>query len=156
MLPSDSLMASPLHPVHAASICCHIPIRAYERLPQGLTTCPAAHFVTSDITPFLSHTFRCRYGRRRMQVVGFLALVLLFGTCGVAFPTLTASSRGLMTFQALYFLSSFFNQVKAVGAKVANPGWGLRAQGPVLGCITVQCSTVLMYTVSWVTQDRSV
>lgn len=46
-----------------------------------------------------------------MQVVGFLALAVLFGTCGIAFPTLTASSSGLMAFQALYFLSSFFNQV---------------------------------------------
>lgn len=35
----------------------------------------------------------------------------LFFICGVAFPTLVASSTGLRTFQALYFLSSFWNQV---------------------------------------------
>lgn len=50
------------------------------------------------------------YGRRRMQMVGFLMLFVLFLACGVAYPSLLASASGLHAFQALYFLSSFFNQ----------------------------------------------
>lgn len=67
------------------------------------------------VLPVLSITLSlapCRYGRLRMQSFGFLALALLFGICGVAFPALTANSSGLMAFQALYFLSSFWNQVR--------------------------------------------
>lgn len=45
-----------------------------------------------------------------MQAVGFLAMTALFCVCGAAFPILTASKPGLMTFQALYFLTSFWNQ----------------------------------------------
>jgi MFS family permease len=50
------------------------------------------------------------YGRCRMQNIGFIMMFVLFLICGVAFPTLTASETGLRAFQALYFLSSFFNQ----------------------------------------------
>lgn len=50
------------------------------------------------------------YGRRRMQEYGFLAMFALFLTCAIAYPTLLASQAGLHAFQALYFLSSFFNQ----------------------------------------------
>jgi len=50
------------------------------------------------------------YGRRRMQMVGFVMLFLLFLICGAAHPLLLASPSGLRAFQALYFLSSFFNQ----------------------------------------------
>jgi hypothetical protein len=50
------------------------------------------------------------YGRQRMQTIGFMMMFVLFLICGVAYPTLTASSAGLHAFQALYFLSSFFNQ----------------------------------------------
>jgi MFS family permease len=50
------------------------------------------------------------YGRRRMQEYGFLAMFVLFLICGAAYPTLLASQSGLYAFQALYFLSSFFNQ----------------------------------------------
>lgn len=52
----------------------------------------------------------CRYGRQRMQTIGFMMMFVLFLICGVAYPTLTASAVGLHAFQALYFLSSFFNQ----------------------------------------------
>ena len=50
------------------------------------------------------------YGRRRMQSFGFLMMFLLFLACGAAYGPLTASKAGYMGFQALYFLSSFFNQ----------------------------------------------
>jgi MFS family permease len=50
------------------------------------------------------------YGRRRLQMVGFCMLFALFLVCAVAYPTLLASTQGLHAFQALYFLSSFFNQ----------------------------------------------
>lgn len=66
-----------------------------------------------------------RYGRLRMQSTGFLMMFGLFFICGVAFPTLVASSTGLRTFQALYFLSSFWNQV---GGKTLMKG-GVGGQG---------------------------
>lgn len=50
------------------------------------------------------------YGRCRMQSNGFIAMFVLFLVCGVAYSTLTSSETGLRAFQALYFLSSFFNQ----------------------------------------------
>lgn len=45
-----------------------------------------------------------------MQCVGFLAMAVLFGICAAAYPSLLSSNNGLMAFQALYFLSSFWNQ----------------------------------------------
>jgi hypothetical protein len=51
------------------------------------------------------------YGRLRMQSNGFFMMFVLFITCGLAFPWLTASAQGLRVFQFLYFLSSFWNQV---------------------------------------------
>ncbi|GBF93836.1 proton phosphate symporter [Raphidocelis subcapitata] len=50
------------------------------------------------------------WGRRRMQSFGFFMLFLLFLTVGAGYPALTASTAGYRAFQALYFLSSFFNQ----------------------------------------------
>jgi hypothetical protein len=50
------------------------------------------------------------YGRLRLQMVGFFMLFALFLVCGAAYPILIASPQGLHAFQALYFLSSFFNQ----------------------------------------------
>lgn len=45
-----------------------------------------------------------------MQEYGFLMMTLLFGLCAALYPILLASPSGLHAFQALYFLSSFFNQ----------------------------------------------
>jgi hypothetical protein len=50
----------------------------------------------------------CRYGRRRMQNVGFIMMFVLFLICGVAFPQLRGSTTGLHVFQFLYFFSSFW------------------------------------------------
>ena len=50
------------------------------------------------------------YGRRLMQSLGFWMMFILFLICGAAFGPLTASKAGYRAFQALYFLSSFFNQ----------------------------------------------
>lgn len=51
-----------------------------------------------------------RYGRRRMQAVGFLAMAALFLACGAGYGPLTSSAAGYRALQALYFLTSFFNQ----------------------------------------------
>jgi hypothetical protein len=45
-----------------------------------------------------------------MQEIGFLMMFVLFLICGAAYPVLLASQQGLYAFQALYFMSSFFNQ----------------------------------------------
>jgi hypothetical protein len=50
------------------------------------------------------------YGRKRMMGVGFLMMSLLFLVCGAAFGPLTSTTAGLHAFQALYMLSSFWNQ----------------------------------------------
>lgn len=39
-----------------------------------------------------------------------MMMFILFLICGAAYPTLLASQQGLYAFQALYFMSSFFNQ----------------------------------------------
>ncbi|KAK9839247.1 hypothetical protein WJX81_004005 [Elliptochloris bilobata] len=49
-------------------------------------------------------------GRRRMQVMGFAWLLILFLACGLAFAPLTGSAAGLRGFQTLYFVSSFWAQ----------------------------------------------
>jgi hypothetical protein len=46
-----------------------------------------------------------------MQSNGFFMMFVLFLTCGLSFPQLTASAQGLRVFQFLYFFSSFWNQV---------------------------------------------
>eukprot|EP00798_Chlamydomonas_sp_ICE-L_P032550 gene32550-17267_t len=50
------------------------------------------------------------YGRRRMQNVGFAAMFILYLTCYLKYEYLTSSKSGLSIFQAIYYLSSFFNQ----------------------------------------------
>ncbi|KAI8468145.1 MAG: major facilitator superfamily domain-containing protein [Monoraphidium minutum] len=50
------------------------------------------------------------YGRQRMQTFGFTMMFILFLICGAAYKQLTSSAAGYHAFQALYFLSSFFNQ----------------------------------------------
>ncbi|KIZ06012.1 Inorganic phosphate transporter PHO84 [Monoraphidium neglectum] len=50
------------------------------------------------------------YGRRKMQAVGFFMVAALCMACGAGYHALTASTAGYHAFQALYFLSSFFNQ----------------------------------------------
>jgi hypothetical protein len=42
------------------------------------------------------------YGRRIMQGVGFVMMFILFGICGVAYPTLTASDAGYRAFQVFF------------------------------------------------------
>ena len=50
------------------------------------------------------------YGRRIMQGVGFVMMFILFGICGVAYPTLTASDAGSRAFQVFFvvFLVAFW------------------------------------------------
>lgn len=50
------------------------------------------------------------WGRMRMQAFGFFMMFILFLACGAGYGPLTASVTGYHAFQALYFLSSFFNQ----------------------------------------------
>lgn len=50
------------------------------------------------------------YGRRRMQIVGFFFMFAAYGLIFVYWSTLTATVSGIHLFQALYYLSSFFNQ----------------------------------------------
>lgn len=54
----------------------------------------------------IDHKF---YGRKRMQIVGFLMDGILFLICAIWFNTLEAKSH-IKGFQAVYFLSSFFQQ----------------------------------------------
>ncbi|BDA46848.1 Glycerophosphoinositol permease 1 [Coccomyxa sp. Obi] len=49
-------------------------------------------------------------GRRRMQIIGFAAVFVLFLACGLAFYPLTASAQALQGFQAMYYISSVFAQ----------------------------------------------
>ena len=49
------------------------------------------------------------YGRRTMQMVGFLVCVLTFAIPAIWYDYFTSPS-GIRAFQALYFISSFFNQ----------------------------------------------
>jgi hypothetical protein len=50
-------------------------------------------------------------------------MFVLFMACGVAYGPLTASATGFKAFQALYFLSSFFNQF--------GPNWWAHAALPL-------------------------
>ncbi|GAA97016.1 hypothetical protein E5Q_03690 [Mixia osmundae IAM 14324] len=50
------------------------------------------------------------YGRVRMQLVGFLADFVCFVIPAFAYKTLTKPGSGIKGFQALFFLSSFFQQ----------------------------------------------
>jgi len=49
------------------------------------------------------------YGRKWMQIIGFMVCFICFVTPGFDYTYMT-SPNGIHTFQALYFLSSFFNQ----------------------------------------------
>lgn len=49
------------------------------------------------------------YGRKKMQMVGFLMDFILFVVPGFHYNYYT-SAKGIKAFQAMYFLSSFFNQ----------------------------------------------
>ncbi len=55
----------------------------------------------------------CRYGRRNMQNVGFLAMfvfyIIIYGQWN-NMAVKGAPEAGIHAFQALYYLSSFFNQ----------------------------------------------
>lgn len=51
-----------------------------------------------------------QYGRKWMQANGFVADFLLFIIGAAMFNTLTKPGSGIKAFQAIYFLSSFFNQ----------------------------------------------
>lgn len=44
------------------------------------------------------------------QIAGFAAVFALFLACGLAFNSLTASTKALQGFQAMYYISSFFAQ----------------------------------------------
>lgn len=50
------------------------------------------------------------YGRKRMQLVGFGAMFMLFTTIAVAFPQLNRAGKGAKAFQALFFLINFWVQ----------------------------------------------
>ncbi len=45
-----------------------------------------------------------------MQIAGFAAVFALFLACGLAFYSLTATTKALQGFQAMYYISSFFAQ----------------------------------------------
>ena len=51
-----------------------------------------------------------QYGRKWMQANGFAADFVLFIIAAAMFDTLTQPGSGVRAFQAIYFLSSFFNQ----------------------------------------------
>ncbi|SNX87348.1 related to inorganic phosphate transporter [Melanopsichium pennsylvanicum] len=51
-----------------------------------------------------------QYGRKWMQANGFVADFVLFIIGAAMFNTLTKPGSGIRAFQAIYFLSSFFNQ----------------------------------------------
>ncbi len=51
-----------------------------------------------------------QYGRKWMQANGFVADFILFIIGAALFNTLTKPGSGIRAFQAIYFLSSFFNQ----------------------------------------------
>ena len=51
-----------------------------------------------------------QYGRKWMQANGFAADFILFIIGAALFNTLTVPGSGIKAFQAIYFLSSFFNQ----------------------------------------------
>ncbi|ORY79862.1 putative Pi-transporter A-1 [Protomyces lactucae-debilis] len=51
------------------------------------------------------------YGRKRMQMIGFLAGFILFVAAAAKFDYL--STQGTVAFQCIYFLSSFFQQLGA-------------------------------------------
>ncbi|SPO29969.1 related to inorganic phosphate transporter [Ustilago trichophora] len=51
-----------------------------------------------------------QYGRKWMQANGFVADFILFIIGAAMFNTLTKPGSGIKAFQAIYFLSSFFNQ----------------------------------------------
>ena len=44
------------------------------------------------------------------QIAGFAAVFALSLACGLAFNSLTASTKALQGFQAMYYISSFFAQ----------------------------------------------
>jgi hypothetical protein len=92
---------------------CGLPQLNSKRSRSCSCTHLACFFTPTDTHAHAVHTQR-RYGRLRMQCYGFLAMFVLFTICGAAFPVLLASQSGLQAFQALYFLSSFFNQVGGV------------------------------------------
>lgn len=50
------------------------------------------------------------YGRKRMQLVGFAMMFLLFGTCAIGFDVLNQKGTGATVFQAIYFFSNFWIQ----------------------------------------------
>lgn len=50
------------------------------------------------------------YGRVRMQQVGFAMDFILFLVCAIWFKQLQRPGANIKVFQALYYLSSFFNQ----------------------------------------------
>ena len=50
-----------------------------------------------------------KVGRLRMQLIGFLAVCILFYISAAIYPSL-ASKKGLPTFQFIYFFSSFWGQ----------------------------------------------
>ena len=47
---------------------------------------------------------------RTLQIAGFAAVFALFLACGLAFYSLTATTKALQGFQAMYYISSFFAQ----------------------------------------------
>ncbi|PWN50905.1 MFS general substrate transporter [Violaceomyces palustris] len=51
-----------------------------------------------------------QYGRKWMQINGFTADFLLFIVAAAMYDTLTVPGSGIRGFQAIYFLSGFFNQ----------------------------------------------
>ena len=52
-----------------------------------------------------------RYGRRKMQAIGFFMDFILFVIPAFAYDSMTKPGPGVKAFQALYFLSSFFAQL---------------------------------------------
>lgn len=50
------------------------------------------------------------YGRKRMQMIGFAMMFILFLMCGIFYNDLTRDSNTIKWFQFLYFFSSFWNQ----------------------------------------------
>lgn len=58
-------------------------------------------------TPLIDHKL---YGRKRMQMVGFLMSFILFIIAAAIFPTLDNKGPGGHAFEAIYFVSSFWTQ----------------------------------------------
>lgn len=56
---------------------------------------------------FIDHR---NYGRKRMQLVGFGAMFVLFTVIAAAFPQLNQAGSGAKAFQALFFLINFWVQ----------------------------------------------